>query len=81
MLQYRYAGMGMEFAGAVALFALLGWWLDRSFSSDPLWLVSCTTLGLVGGMYQMIRRAIELQRRITNSERRRASGRDDTRSD
>ena len=40
----RAAGLGWELAGAVAGFALLGYWIDRHFASAPWGLLICIAL-------------------------------------
>lgn len=34
-----------------------GLWLDRRFGTAPLWLLVCSTLAIVLGMYQLMRQA------------------------
>lgn len=53
----RLAGVGMEFAAAVAGLSLLGYWIDRHYGSSPWGLLICAALGLVGGTYNLIRQA------------------------
>ncbi len=59
----KYAGMGLEFAGAVGGFALLGWWIDRHWQIEKHWgVLVCGLLGLIGGMYNFIRQAFAATR-------------------
>lgn len=51
----RHAGIGIEFAGAVAGFALLGYWIDRHYDSSPWGVLIGAALGLIGGTYNLIR--------------------------
>lgn len=53
----RLAGVGMEFAAAVAGLSLAGYWIDRHFGSGPWGLLAGAALGLVGGTYNLIRQA------------------------
>ena len=55
----RFAGLGMEFAAAVAGLTLLGYWIDRRYDSEPWGLLIGAGLGLIGGMYNMIREAMK----------------------
>ena len=55
----RLAGLGMELAAAVAGACLLGYWLDRRFGTTPWWFIVCTVIGLVGGLYNLLRQAIQ----------------------
>jgi F0F1-type ATP synthase assembly protein I len=41
----RYAGLGLQFAASLALFGVIGWWIDRRLSTGP-WLF---ILGLLVG--------------------------------
>ncbi len=41
----RYAGLGLQFAASLALFGVIGWWIDRRLSTGP-WLF---ILGLLLG--------------------------------
>jgi ATP synthase protein I len=54
----RLSGLGVELVGAVAGFTLLGYWWDRHFETAPWGLVICIGLGLIGGMYNLIRRSL-----------------------
>lgn len=53
----RLAGVGMEFAAAVAGLSLAGYWIDRHYGSGPWGLLAGAALGLVGGTYNLIRQA------------------------
>ena len=69
----RYAGMGLEFAGAVCGFCLLGWWIDHHWQIEDHWgLLICALLGLIGGMYNLIRQALAAGREAAEWDRRRA---------
>ncbi|NIP70099.1 MAG: hypothetical protein GTO04_13245 [Planctomycetales bacterium] len=49
----------MEYVAAVGAFCLLGWWIDRHWQIDKHWgLLICALVGLVGGMYNLIRQAL-----------------------
>ena len=52
-MAYRLAGAGFEFAGVVAAFCLLGWWLDRKLDTAPWLLVTGLVISFVGGMYRL----------------------------
>jgi len=55
----RLAGTGVELAAAVAGGCLLGYWIDRHFKTSPWGLIICALLGIVGGLYNMIRQAMQ----------------------
>jgi len=65
----RYTGVGIEFAGAVAGFTLVGHWIDRKYQCSPWGVLIGASLGLIGGTYNPIReslsafRDLEAQRR------------------
>lgn len=55
----KYANMGFEFAAAVCGFSLLGYWIDRHWQIEGRWgLIVCAGLGVVGGLYNLIRQAL-----------------------
>ena len=54
----RLAGMGTELAGAILALTLLGWWVDRRFETEPWGLLIGACLGIVGGLYNLIRVAV-----------------------
>jgi F0F1-type ATP synthase assembly protein I len=49
------AGLGFEMAAGVGLGLIIGLWLDKKFGWSPWGTVVCTTLGLIAGMYLLIR--------------------------
>jgi F0F1-type ATP synthase assembly protein I len=53
----RYASLGLELVGAVLGFALGGLWFDRSFETSPWGILIGLTLGIIGGLYNLIRAA------------------------
>jgi len=54
----RYSGVGLELAGATAGLALVGYWVDRHFGSQPWGLLAGVIIGLVGGLYNLIRESL-----------------------
>ncbi len=58
-----YAGLGMELAGGIIGFLALGWWVDYQFGTGKVGLIVGAVLGCIGGMYNFIHQAIELNRR------------------
>lgn len=51
----RYSGMGVEIAAAIGGFVLLGYWIDHHWGTNPWGVVVGLVLGLVGGMYNLVR--------------------------
>ena len=54
----RYAGLGLELAGAVAILTLLGWWIDGRFGTAPWGVLLGALLGMTGGMVNLVREAM-----------------------
>jgi F0F1-type ATP synthase assembly protein I len=54
----RLAGMGIELTGAILAFTALGWWIDHSFETAPWGILVGACLGIVGGLYNLIRVAL-----------------------
>ena len=65
----RHAGMGVEFAAAVAGFALLGYWIDAHYGTGPWGVLIGAALGLVGGTYNLIRQSMAAFRRLDQEAR------------
>lgn len=70
----RYAGLGMELAGGIAGFTLLGYWLDVKFDTHPRWLTVGAVIGCVGGMYNLIKIGIQESKRAVAPRPRDESG-------
>ena len=51
----RLAGLGFELAAAVAGFVLFGYWIGGYFDHAELGIVIGAVLGLIGGMYNLLR--------------------------
>jgi ATP synthase protein I len=52
----EFAGLGLQFAGSMGLFGLLGWWLDRKLGTEPWLLVVLIFFGAGTAFYSMYRR-------------------------
>lgn len=65
----RFSGIGIEFAGAVAGFTLVGLWIDRHYDCGPWGVVIGAALGLIGGMYNMIRESLAASRDAARNAR------------
>jgi len=65
------ASAGFEIAAAVGGFAALGWWIDRHRGTAPWGLLIGALLGLIGGLYNLIKSALQ-QGRAAEAERRTA---------
>ncbi|MBK9127905.1 MAG: AtpZ/AtpI family protein [Phycisphaerales bacterium] len=69
-LLVRYASIGFELAAAIVGLALVGYWVDYHFGTGRWGLTIGACLGVVGGLYNFIRQAIELTR-ASEAERKR----------
>lgn len=58
----RLAGLGFELAGSIAGGALLGWWIDRQLGSAPKALITFAVVGILGGLYNLVRAALAAAR-------------------
>jgi F0F1-type ATP synthase assembly protein I len=55
----RHSGVGLEMAGATAGLALIGYWIDGRFGTRPWATVGGVVIGLVGGLYNLMRESLE----------------------
>ena len=51
---YRYAGVGLQFAATIGVFAFLGYWVDDRLGSGPWLLIAGVFLGFGLGLVSMI---------------------------
>ena len=54
----RFSGVGLELAGAIAGLALVGYWVDKHFGTHPWGILAGVAIGLVGGLYNLIRESL-----------------------
>ena len=54
----RYSGIGFELAGVIGGLALVGYWIDRRFGTAPWGILGGVVLGLVGGLYNLVRESL-----------------------
>jgi len=57
-----YTTLGINFSGTIAGGAVVGWMIDRWLSSAPWALLTCTVLGLVGGLVWLVQALRRLER-------------------
>ena len=78
----QYVGIGLEFTFTVGVFVAGGIWLGYKRGSLPIWTIAGVGLGLVCGLYRLIRQGLDIQRRWekkpppASEEPRRRSGDD-----
>jgi F0F1-type ATP synthase assembly protein I len=63
------AGIGFELVGAVVGLTLIGYWWDRHFGSSPWGLLTGAVLGLIGGMYNLIRQSLSAFKETDDSKK------------
>jgi len=64
----KLANSGVELAAAVGGLTLLGYWVDRHFALRP-WGVLCgALLGLVGGLYNLVRSSLAASREAARED-------------
>lgn len=51
----RYAGLGFQFVAALAVFGLVGWWLDARLGTRPWLLVVGIFTGAALGFYSLLK--------------------------
>lgn len=57
-----YLGLGAGLAGSILAFALLGWLLDRSIGTSPVFTGLGAFVGGAAGFYYVVRQALDLQK-------------------
>jgi F0F1-type ATP synthase assembly protein I len=65
----RHSGIGLELAGATAGLALIGYWVDRRFGTGPWGILGGVAIGLVGGLYNMVRESLEAVREARTEDK------------
>lgn len=69
--------MGFELAAAVAGFVLFGYWIGKYFGNAEMGIVIGAVLGLIGGMYNLIRATIAASGGATDRKRNPSSDSDE----
>ena len=59
---HRLAGVGIEFIVAFGLFAWLGWWLDKKFSTGPWLLIAGCAIGFSSGLWSLLKAARKMMK-------------------
>ena len=60
---FRWAGIGIEFCGVLAVFCYMGYKLDEALGTGPWLLVTGFFVGFVGMLYIIIKQAWNMQRK------------------
>jgi F0F1-type ATP synthase assembly protein I len=74
----RYSGIGLELAGAIAGLALIGYWIDARFATKPWGMLGGVVMGLVGGLYNLVRESLAAMREGQSEDRHGDGGGDPT---
>jgi len=70
----RYSGVGLELAGAIAGLALVGYWVDRHFGTKPWGILIGVAIGLVGGLYNLVKESLAAVREAKTEDDDLANG-------
>lgn len=73
----RYASVGVELAAAVVVGCLLGYWVDRRLDTLPWGLLTGAAIGVIGGLYNLIRPALKEAFRTAEEQKKRGTKRPD----
>jgi len=66
----RYSGVGIELAGATAGLALVGYRIDGKFGTSPWGILIGVTIGIVGGLYNLVRESLAASREAREDDAR-----------
>ncbi len=64
----RLLNLGIQLAVTVAVFGLLGWWLDQAFDTAPVLLVLCAIVGIAVAMIYFFREVLRLKNESKKSQ-------------
>ena len=69
----RYSGIGLELAGATAGLALVGYWVDGKFGTSPWGILIGVVIGIVGGLYNLVKESLAAVNEAREDDARDAS--------
>jgi F0F1-type ATP synthase assembly protein I len=69
----KLVGLGFEFAAAVAGFAFIGYWIGNHYGRAETGILIGAILGLIGGMYNLIRATLAASGGAANRKRNKSS--------
>lgn len=64
----EFAGVGLQFAGAIVLFLFIGRWLDARLGTEPWLLLLGVLFGASAGFYSMYRQLVIVPRERKSRE-------------
>lgn len=59
-----YMTLGIDFALTVGLFALLGYWIDSSYLTTPMWTLILSLFGIAVAFYKFFRVVLKKKKDI-----------------
>lgn len=63
-----YINLGWQIAVTIGLGVLIGWWIDSESGTKPLWLIICSLLGVVVGMYSFLKTVLNLNKKKSKTK-------------
>ena len=70
----KLSGLGIELAAAVAGLTLFGYWVDRHFGTGRWGVLIGGVVGIVGGLYNLIRKSLLAVKETGREEAERDGG-------
>ncbi len=64
-----YLGMGVQLAATIVIMLFIGNWLDKKFDEKPLFTIIFAILGVITGMYNLIRTALSIGKKSNKQEK------------
>ena len=58
----RLSGMGLQIAGTLMVFLLIGHWIDQTFGWNYVATITGAAVALIGSMYLLIKEALRLNK-------------------
>lgn len=60
--QFKYMGIGFEFAGSVVILAAVGYFIDRHWNTAPWGVLIGSLTGIVTGMYLLLKETLKISK-------------------
>ena len=60
--QFKYMGIGFEFAGSVIILAAVGYFVDRHWNVGPWGVLIGSLVGIVTGMYVLLKETLKISK-------------------
>jgi F0F1-type ATP synthase assembly protein I len=65
---FKYSSVGFELAGGVAVFCLIGYFIDERMGTSPVGLITGAILGIIGGVYLLIKQALIINKTLEKDQ-------------